>query len=81
MILTNQSGHDAWPIAGATFILVYKHPQDPSRLKQVLQFFKWVHGPEGDKLAESLVYVPLPESTVQDIEKAWHEKIDAAAVP
>ncbi|MGB8363549.1 MAG: phosphate ABC transporter substrate-binding protein PstS [Rhizomicrobium sp.] len=81
VILTNQSGHDAWPIAGATFILVYKHPQDPSRLKQVLQFFKWVHGPEGDKLAESLVYVPLPESTVQDIEKAWHEKIDAAAVP
>jgi phosphate transport system substrate-binding protein len=81
VVLTNQPGHDAWPISGATFILVYKQPQDPSRLKQVLQFFSWVHGAEGDKLAESLDYVPLPDSTVQAVQKAWHDKIAAAAVP
>lgn len=81
VILTNQPGHDTWPISGATFILVYKHPQDPARLKQVLDFFTWVHGPEGDKLAEGLDYVPLPPSTVDDIKQAWHKEIDAAAVP
>ena len=31
VVLTDQSGHDAWPIAGATFILVYKKPPDPAR--------------------------------------------------
>src|SRR5258705_9374846 len=29
-LLTNQPGAETWPISGATFILVYKQPQDPS---------------------------------------------------
>lgn len=80
VVLTNQPGHDAWPIAGATFILVYKHPQDASRVKDVLTFFKWDYA-NGSKLAESLDYVPLPDSTVQAIFKSWHDNIDASAVP
>jgi len=80
VVLTNQPGHDAWPIAGATFILVYKHPQDPSRLKQVLSFFKWAYA-NGGPDAEKLTYVPLPQSTIDAIYKSWHDSIDAAAVP
>ncbi len=80
VVLTDQPGHDAWPIAGATFILVYKHPADASRLKQVLTFFKWDYA-NGSQLAESLDYVPLPQSTVDAIMKSWHDNIDAAAVP
>ena len=80
VVLTNQPGHDAWPIAGATFILVYKHPQDASRLKQVLSFFKWDYE-NGAAAAEKLTYVPLPQTTVDAIFKSWHDNIDAAAVP
>jgi phosphate transport system substrate-binding protein len=80
VILTNQAGAAAWPIAGATFILVYKHPQDPARLKEVLKFFQWDYA-NGSQLAEGLDYVPLPESTVQAILKSWHDNIDPAAVP
>jgi len=80
VILTNQPGHDAWPIAGATFILVYKHPSDPARTKQVLDFFKWAYA-SGDDLAKSLDYVPLPDSTVNAIFQSWHNNIDSAAVP
>lgn len=80
VILTDQAGHDSWPIAGATFILVYKHPQDASRLKEVLTFYKWAYA-NGAQLAESLDYVPLPQSTVDAIMKSWHDNIDAAAVP
>jgi phosphate transport system substrate-binding protein len=80
VVLTDQAGHDAWPIAGATFILVYKHPADASRVKEVLTFFKWDYA-NGSKLAESLDYVPLPDSTVEAIMKSWHDNIDAAAVP
>jgi phosphate transport system substrate-binding protein len=80
VVLTNQAGHDAWPIAGATFILVYKHPQDPARVKQVLSFYKWAYA-NGGPAAEKLTYVPLPQSTVDAIFKSWHDNIDAAAVP
>ncbi len=80
VVLTNQAGHNAWPIAGATFILVYKHPADPARTKQVLTFFKWAYA-NGDAMAKSLDYVSLPDSTVQAVDKSWHANIDAAAVP
>ncbi len=81
VILTQQPGHDAWPISGATFILVYKHPSDTAATKEALKFFSWVHSPEGDQLAESLDYVPLPPNVVDAIKKAWHEKIDPDALP
>jgi phosphate transport system substrate-binding protein len=80
VVLTDQAGHEAWPIAGATFILVYKHPQDASRLKQVLSFFRWAYASGGPD-AEKLTYVPLPSTTVDAIMKSWHDNIDAAAIP
>ncbi len=80
VVLTDQAGHDAWPIAGATFILVYKHPQDTARLKQVLTFYKWAYA-NGGPDAEKLTYVPLPSTTVDAIMKSWHDNIDAAAIP
>jgi phosphate transport system substrate-binding protein len=36
VILTDQAGHDAWPIAGATFILVYKQPPDAAATREAL---------------------------------------------
>jgi len=80
VVLTDQHGANAWPIAGATFILVYKQPADPSRTKDVLNFFNWAYE-SGSGLAESLDYVPLPASTVDAIRKSWHANITAAAVP
>lgn len=80
VVLTDQPGHDAWPIAGATFILVYKQPQDPAKTKEVLKFFQWAYA-NGDSLAASLDYVPLPDSTVKAIDKSWHDNINPAAVP
>lgn len=80
VILTDQSGHDAWPISGATFILVYRHPADAARTKEVLKFFSWDYE-NGGQMAKDLTYVPLPPSTVQAVKKSWHDNIDAAAVP
>ncbi len=80
VVLTNQPGHDAWPIAGATFILVYKQPADVAKTKQVLSFFNWAYASGGD-MAKALDYVPLPASTVDAIKKSWHANINAAAVP
>jgi phosphate transport system substrate-binding protein len=80
VILTQQSGRDSWPITGSTFVLVYKQPQDVQAVKEALKFFKWALG-DGKTIASQLDYVPMPDSAVQAIEKSWHDKIAAAALP
>jgi phosphate transport system substrate-binding protein len=80
VILTDQPGHNAWPIAGATFILVYKNPGDPNTQKEALKFFKWAYE-NGDSLAQGLDYVALPQSTKDEVFKSWHDNIVAASVP
>ncbi|MGB8277506.1 MAG: phosphate ABC transporter substrate-binding protein PstS [Methylovirgula sp.] len=74
VILTNQPGPDSWPVAGATFILVHKKPQDPAAVTAALKFFAWAYA-KGDKMAEDLVYVPLPANVKAEIKKMWAEKI------
>ena len=57
--LLNQPGAGAWPISGATFILVYKNPPKPAATGEVLKFFDWCYM-NGDGMAAQLAYVPLP---------------------
>jgi phosphate transport system substrate-binding protein len=74
LMLTNQPGADSWPVAGATFILVHKKPQNPAAVTSALKFFAWAYA-HGDKMAEDLVYVPLPGTVKSAIEKMWTAQI------
>ncbi len=74
VILTNQAGAASWPIAGATFILMYKQPVDPAAAAEALKFFTWAYA-NGDKMAEALDYVPMPKTVVAQIEKMWASEI------
>ena len=69
-ILTNQSGRDAWPITGATFILVYVKPADPVKAQGVTKFFDWAFA-NGDRAADDLDYVALPDSVKAKIRSDW----------
>ncbi|MGD8384417.1 MAG: phosphate ABC transporter substrate-binding protein PstS [Lysobacterales bacterium] len=81
MVLTDQPGDDSWPITGATFILVYKTQNKPANGKAVLKFFDWAYH-NGDKMAESLDYVPMPASVVSLVEDTWRANVkDAAGNP
>jgi len=81
VILTDQPGAASWPIAGATFILIYKQPQDPAAATEALKFFAWAYS-KGDKMAEELDYVPLPKKVVDQIETMWAKEItDASGKP
>jgi len=71
LILTDQAGKGAWPISGATFILMHKVQAKPENAREVLKFFDWAYGAEGDKLATGLDYVPLPEVVVKQIQASW----------
>jgi phosphate transport system substrate-binding protein len=77
VILTNQAGPDTWPIAGATFILIHKQPQDPAAAGEALKFFAWAYA-NGSKMAEDLDYVPMPPSVVAAIKKVWASEIKDA---
>jgi phosphate transport system substrate-binding protein len=79
-ILTNQPGKDAWPLTGATFILMYKNQDKPAEGAAALKFFEWAYK-NGDKTADDLDYVPMPNVVKAQIEKAWGEIKDASGKP
>jgi len=70
VILTNQPGKGAWPIAGATFILVYKKATNCSNSRAVLDFFDWSYR-NGAQMAKNLDYVPIPKSVYKVMEQGW----------
>ena len=76
-ILTNQSGKNAWPITGATFILMHKVQDKPAQAAEVLKFFEWSYK-NGAKMATELDYVPLPESLIKLINASWSNIKDAS---
>ena len=74
VVLTNQAGADSWPITGASFILVYKQPDNPAAVLTALKFFDWAYS-NGDKMAEDLDYVPIPDKVVDLVKAAWKKDI------
>ncbi len=76
-ILTDQAEKDAWPITGATFILMHKVQDKPATGTQVLKFFDWAYA-NGDKSAGELEYVALPDSVKALVRKQWAGIADAS---
>ena len=74
VILANQPGDQSWPMTAATWILLYKKPQDAATTAEALKFFAWSYA-KGDKMAEELDYVPMPNNVVNDIQKMWSAEI------
>ena len=75
--LNNQAGPNAWPITSATFILMQKTAADAKRSGEALKFFRWALN-NGQKMANDLDYVPLPNSLVKQIEASWSNIKDAS---
>ena len=81
LILTDSPGAKSWPIAGATFILIPKQPKDPAAANEALKFFAWAYK-NGDAMAGSLDYIPMPDSVVDLIAARWKSEIkDASGKP
>lgn len=74
VILTDQPGEKSWPITAATFILMHKAATDKAASQEAIKFFRWAFK-NGDKAAEELDYIPMPDSVVQQIEKTWAAEI------
>ena len=74
VILANQPGATSWPMTAATWILMYKVPQDVANSTEALKFFDWAYR-KGGKMAEELDYVPMPTNVVKDVEQTWSADI------
>ncbi|MEA2983549.1 MAG: phosphate transport system substrate-binding protein [Alphaproteobacteria bacterium] len=74
MILTDSAGAAAWPIAGATFILLPKQPKDTAATAEALKFFAWAYK-NGSKMAQELDYIPMPASVVKQVEALWKKDV------
>ena len=80
ILLLDQPSAAAWPITGATFILVYRNQENPANGAQVLKFFEWAYN-KGDGLAASLDYVPLPANVKGLLKKQWAKSVTAGGKP
>lgn len=71
--LVEQKGAAAWPITGASFVLMYKEPANKQASKDVIKFFSWAFK-DGKQLALDLDYVPLPDTLTKAIaDKVWSQ--------
>ncbi len=59
--MVNPPGPEAYPIAGTTWLLVYAQQKDAAKGKKLVEFLKWAYT-DGEKMASSLDYAPLPEN-------------------
>jgi phosphate transport system substrate-binding protein len=73
-LLIDQPGKASWPITGVTFILMYKIQVKPENGKAILQFFDWSYK-QGSVIAESMFYVPLPNTVTTLVQEAWTKNI------
>jgi phosphate transport system substrate-binding protein len=70
--MTNAPGKDAYPIAGATWLLVYQQQKDATKGKKLVEFLKWALT-KGEAMAKDLDYASLPESVQQRVLKRIDE--------
>ena len=73
VILTDQPGANSWPISGCTWQIL-RTDAPKSINEQVTRFFLWGFE-DGQAMAESIAFGPLPASTVQAIKQYWKRNL------
>jgi len=70
LLLTWQTGKDAWPATGASFILMHKQQADTLTGRAVLKFFDWSYK-NGGQMAADLEYVHMPADVIKLVQENW----------
>ncbi len=78
VVLTDQAGKAAWPITGASYILMHKTQADGAKGKEVLKFFDWAYK-NGAASAAELDYVPMPAGVVKLVQDSWKANLKDAS--
>jgi len=70
--MVNPPGEKAYPIAGATWLLVYQKQANAEKGRKLVEFLKWAET-QGQAFAPPLNYAPLPD----DLSKRVLKEIDS----
>jgi phosphate transport system substrate-binding protein len=71
--IVNQPGDNAYPVATASFILMYKEPTNKAEAAEALKYFDWSFK-NGKQMASELDYVPLPDALTNAIRtRVWSQ--------
>lgn len=71
--MVNAKGDNSWPISTASFIVMYKAPDNKAASDAALKFFDWSFK-NGKKMAAELDYVALPDALTDQIRsKVWSQ--------
>ena len=83
MVLTDQPGAGAWPITGATFILMHTKQQNGDTGRAVLRFFDWALSATATTAADDArTTCRMPASVIELVQKTWtREMTDASGQP
>jgi phosphate transport system substrate-binding protein len=64
VMVTDSTDPEAYPISGFTWIILYKEQsyggRSDTRAKEIIRFLDWLLGEDGQAIAESVNYAPLP---------------------
>ena len=71
-LIADQPGATRGPSPAATFILMPKKVKDAASSEEALKFFAWAYA-NGEKAAEELDYVPMPENVKKLVMSTWAE--------
>ncbi|MGI4812421.1 MAG: phosphate ABC transporter substrate-binding protein PstS [Janthinobacterium lividum] len=77
-ILTDEPGKQAWPIVGATFVMLHATQANSAQGAETLKFFDWAFR-NGAPAAAELDYVTLPAAVVEQIHNTWKTQIKDAS--
>ena len=66
--IVNAPGREAYPISSFTWLLVYANQSDATKGKKLVDFLRWAFH-EGEGLASSLDYAPLPANMIAMLDK------------
>jgi phosphate transport system substrate-binding protein len=77
--IVNSPAADAYPICGLTFLLIYQDQKDAGKAQALASFIQWaIH--EGQSVAPTLDYAPLPDAVVK-VDEANLRKLTIAGKP
>lgn len=66
--ITDPEGKDSYPIAGFTWLLIYRKMKDAAKAKALVDFLNWAMD-KGQAYAEELYYAPLPKEVLKLCQK------------
>jgi phosphate transport system substrate-binding protein len=70
--MVSAPGAQAYPIAGATWLLVYQQQTNPEKGRKLVEFLKWALT-QGERMAPALKYAPLPQNLDEQVLKEIDE--------